>query len=79
MTVFPGWEPPAGPHDRDPKAPGELGVFARVEDLLGEEVALLRIPPGERSGEQHDRLHAIGHELDHIFEALRRRAGRLAH
>jgi hypothetical protein len=69
--VVPGQYPPRGPDDP------ELGLFARVEGLVGEEEALLRIPVAERNPEHHDRLRAIGEELDRIFEKLRERAGRL--
>jgi hypothetical protein len=78
MTVFPGWEPPAGPHDVEPKPPEQIGLFARIEDLVGEEAALLRVPEGERDDRQRDRLTSIGDELDRIFDALRGRAERLA-
>jgi hypothetical protein len=56
----------------------EDGLFARIEGLVGQEDALLRIPARERTEEQHDRLHSIGAELDRVFERLRERAGRRA-
>jgi hypothetical protein len=71
--VVPGQYPPRGSEDP------ELTLFARVEGLVGEEHALLRIPALERSQEQHDRLRSIGDELDRAFEKLRERAERLAH
>jgi hypothetical protein len=74
MTAVPGAEGPlqrTGP-DVDP----EIGLFARVEGLAGEEAALLRVPAHERTAHQHDRLRVIGDELDRIFEHLRERAHR---
>jgi hypothetical protein len=53
---------------------GDLGVFAHIEGLTGEEAALLAIPAEHRNPEQHERLRAITHELDRIFEHLRERA-----
>jgi hypothetical protein len=55
--------------------PADLSLFARVEGLVGEEKALLEIPRPSR--QQRDRLREVGAELDHIWEALRARAGRL--
>jgi hypothetical protein len=78
MSAFPGGEQPL---QRDPDEllrDGRLGLVARIEGLVGEEHALLRIPAGERSQAQHDRLHAIGTELDRVFDKLRERAERLA-
>jgi hypothetical protein len=72
------------PHVQPPRKPGEiahdpaeLGTLARIEGLIGEEIALLKIPAKERSTDQHDRLRAIGEELDRIWEKLRDRAERL--
>jgi hypothetical protein len=78
MTAFPGSEQPLqrGPDDLAPLR-HDLRLFARVEDLVGEERALLRIPDADRSDGERDRLHAIGAELDRIFETLRERAERL--
>jgi hypothetical protein len=56
----------------------DMKLFARIEGLIGEEIALLKIPAKERSADQRDRLHAIGDELDRIFASLRERAERLA-
>jgi hypothetical protein len=57
--------------------PLELDLYARMEGLVGEEAALLKIPAAERSREQHERLHVLGAELDRVFERLRERAQRL--
>jgi hypothetical protein len=75
--VVPRGDPPRGPEDLAPR-PEELDLFARIEGLVGEEDALLRIPEDERSPEQHARLGEIGRDLDGIFEMLRERADRLA-
>jgi hypothetical protein len=65
------------PDDRG-APPADLGLFARIEGLVGEERALLEIPVRERSQRQKDRLREVGDELDRILEALRARAARLA-
>ena len=57
--------------------PADLGLFARVEGLLGEEKALLEIPAQERSRQQRDRLRTCGAKLDRIWESMRARAARL--
>jgi hypothetical protein len=57
--------------------PLELDLYARLEGLVDEEAALLKIPAAERSREQHDRLHALGTELDRLWGKLRERAERL--
>ena len=78
MTVYPpDWE---GQHRvGDPAAPPpEEGLFARIEGLVGEEAAMLRIPAEERSLQQRERLRSIADELDRAFESLRDRARRLA-
>jgi hypothetical protein len=77
MNAFEGLEPQRGPEDFAPDSP-DIALFARVEGLVGEEAALLAIPPEERSQHHHDRLKAIGEELDRVFEHLRERAERLA-
>ena len=69
------------PYPRDkselnPDPPG-LDLYARIEGLVDEEAALLKIPAAERSREQRDRLHDLGAELDRVFERLRERARRL--
>jgi hypothetical protein len=62
--------------ERAPELPEKLQVFARIEELVGQEDALLRIPAKERTREQHDLLHAIGAELDRVAERLRVRVPR---
>jgi hypothetical protein len=57
--------------------PSELELFARIEGLVGEEAALLAVPLQQRRQEQRERLHAIGEELDRIWEKLSERAKRL--
>jgi len=49
-------------------------VFARVEGLIGEEDALLRLPLHERTAAQRDRLRWLGDELDRLWELLSARA-----
>jgi hypothetical protein len=78
VNVYPpDWE---GQHRvSDPAAPPpEEGLFARIEGLVGEEAAMLRIPAEERTRRQHERLRSIADELDRAFETLRDRARRLA-
>jgi hypothetical protein len=73
--------PPEVPRDPDEYRPSlrpEASLFARIEGLVGEEDAILRIPARERRQEHHDRLREISTELDRIFERLRDRAERLA-
>ena len=70
-----------------PQAPRELGepaelapeasLFARIEDLIDEEHALLLIPATERGRRDHERLHEIEDQLDRIWETLRERSRRL--
>ena len=62
--------------DLSPISP-ELGLFARIEGLVGEEAALLAIPSHERRHEQRDRLREIAAELDRIWEKLEQRATHL--
>jgi hypothetical protein len=64
---------PRTPEELNPD-PAWLDAFARVEGLIGEEAALLKIPARERTAEQHERLRGLGAELDRIWERLRRRA-----
>jgi hypothetical protein len=66
------------PPDDRAEPPADLGLFARIEGLVGEERALLEIPVRERSQRQKDRLRELGEELDRILETLRTRAERLA-
>jgi hypothetical protein len=81
MTGFVGWDDASAREEiapeRDPGQP-ELGLFARIEGLLGEEKALLDIPARRRSGREHNRLREIGAELDRIFERLQERSKRAA-
>jgi hypothetical protein len=74
MTV--PFEPPRRPEELAPEPPG-ASLFARIEGLIGEEHALLTIPARERTRAQHDRLRALGEELDRIWETLRDRAKRI--
>jgi hypothetical protein len=76
MNAFPGREQPRTKEDLVPDPP-ELGLFARVEELCGEEDALLKIPAKERSREHESRLREIGAELDRVWERLRERVERL--
>ena len=78
MNAFEGLEPERGPEDFVPGS-ADLELYARVEGLMGEEAALLAVPHEERSQHHHDRLKAIGDELDRAFEKLRERAERLGH
>jgi hypothetical protein len=77
MTV-PPFEPPGVPRDLGPGLSDDAEVFARIENLMGEEDALLRIPARDRSAHQHERLRLIGEELDRAFEKLRERGERRA-
>lgn len=77
MTAFPGPEPPLAKALSTPD-PNEVTYFSRIEDLVGEEAALLAIPADRRDQTQHDRLRTIATDLDRIFETLRERAQRLA-
>ncbi len=71
------------PPPQEPRAPGDpaelapdASLFARIEDLIDEEHALLLIPAAERGRRDHERLHQIEEELNRIWERLsRRRAG----
>ncbi len=56
----------------------ELGIYARVEGLIGEEDALLKLPAHERTPAQRERLRALASELDGIWTQLHERARRLA-
>jgi hypothetical protein len=59
---------------RAPELPEAMRVFSRIEDLMGQERALLQVPDRERTREQRDRLRGIAAELDRVFERLRQRA-----
>jgi hypothetical protein len=76
MTAFPGVGHPVSIEPPGPD-PSEMTLFARMEGLAGEELALLAIPAHQRTREQHDRLRAIADELDHAFATLKERAHRL--
>ena len=82
-------EPPVRPTAmtmsvRPPQVPRELGdpaelapeasLFARIEDLINEEHALLLIPATERGRRDHERLREIEDLLDRILEKLRERS-----
>jgi hypothetical protein len=60
---------------RAPELPEAMRVFSRIEDLIGQERALLQVPDRERTREQRDLLRGIGAELDRVLERLRQRAG----
>jgi hypothetical protein len=71
--------PPQVPSESgDPaeRAP-EASLFARIEDLIDEEHALLLIPATERGRRDHERLREIEDQLDRIWEKLRERSRRL--
>jgi hypothetical protein len=75
MTV--GMTQPAGFEaalERAPELPEPMRLFSRIEDLIGQERALLHVPDRERTREQRDLLQAIGAELDRVFARLRERA-----
>ncbi|HEY2437615.1 MAG TPA: DUF2630 family protein, partial [Solirubrobacteraceae bacterium] len=57
--------------------PPELQLFARMENLVGEEARLLAIPLQHRREVDRARFREISHELDRIWEMLRERAERL--
>jgi Protein of unknown function (DUF2630) len=61
------------PAERAPEA----SLFARIEDLIDEEHALLLIPAAERRRREHERLREIEDQLDRIWETLRERSRRL--
>ena len=77
MTAFPGPEPPLATALSTPD-PNDVTYLSRIEDLVGEEAALLAIPADQRDQTQRDRLRTIATDLDRIFETLRRRAQRLS-
>jgi hypothetical protein len=76
MNVFEGLEPEREPEDYIAGSP-DIALFASVEGLVGEEAALLAIPAEDRAQHHHERLKAIGEELDRVFEHLRERTERL--
>jgi hypothetical protein len=68
--AIPGSEPPPS----QPEPPEELRAYTLAEHMIGEEYALMQIPEGDRTDAQHARLRVLGHELDRLWDALRRRA-----
>jgi hypothetical protein len=73
MTVFPH-DPSIGSVTDEASLPDELSLFSRVEGLVGQEEAFLKIPEGERSEEQRAHLQAISRQLDEIWHKLQARA-----
>jgi hypothetical protein len=69
-SLEPEAERPEGPLEHNPGA----SLFAHTEGLMGEEQALLLIPAQERKAHEHERLRAIGEELDRVYERLHERA-----
>jgi hypothetical protein len=58
------------PAERAPEA----SLFARIESLIDEELALLLIPAAERGRRDHERLREIEELLDRIWDKLRERS-----
>ena len=58
--------------------PRPLEAYTHIEGLIGEEDRLLEEAESSRKEVHRERLHAIGEELDRVWEALRRRAERRA-
>jgi hypothetical protein len=80
MSAFPGPEIDRPRTGADVGAnPAQFDLYAHIEGLCSEESRLLETAAHERSEEQHQRLHEIGHELDRSWEHLRERAERLGH
>jgi hypothetical protein len=77
MTAFPGPESELA-KARAAADATDVTYFSHIEDLVGEEAALLAIPAHEREPHHHERLHAIASDLDRIFEKLHERAQRPA-
>jgi hypothetical protein len=77
MTAFPGPEigRERSPRDVAPE-PAQLDLYAHIEGLCSEEDRILEMSAEERTEEHHKRLHAIGAELDRIWEHLRERTER---
>jgi hypothetical protein len=73
MSAFPGGELPRTPDEIAPP-PEERELFARIEGLIGEEIALLDIPAHERSDAHDARLGQITRDLDRLWDRLRERA-----
>jgi hypothetical protein len=77
MTGFPGREPELA-RTKAAADPTDATYFSQIEDLVGEEAALLAIPAHQREPHHHERLQTIAADLDRIFEKLHERARRLA-
>jgi hypothetical protein len=60
--------------DKGPAIPDDLRLFARLENLIGQERALLAIPHDTRSAGEHRLLGEITAELDRLAEKLHERA-----
>jgi hypothetical protein len=73
MSAFPGGELPRTPDEIAPP-PEQEELFARIEGLIGEEIALLDIPAHQRTDAHHARLEQIGKDLDRLWHRLRERA-----
>ena len=79
MTGYNADEDLAREHDKDlSPIPRDLGAYAHIEGLVGEENELLEQAQEDRKEEHRERLHAITEELDRAWETLRRRAERRA-
>jgi len=73
MTAFPGGEAPLmgeGPKHED----AQLELYGHVEELCKEETELLEVEEHERTSDQHNRLQAIGDDLDRAWSRLQERA-----
>jgi hypothetical protein len=78
-----GYYPPeeelAREHEKDlSPIPQNLEVYAHIEGLVGEENEILEGAEKGHREDRHERLQAIGHELDRAWETLRHRAERRA-
>jgi hypothetical protein len=64
-------------HEQDlSPIPHDLDAYAHIEGLVGEETEILEGAEEDRKEDDHKRLHAIGQELDRVWETLRQRAER---
>jgi hypothetical protein len=77
VTAAPGTPTPCPTAQELSRIHEELGPFARVEHLVGEETRLLAERLEHRKQERRDRPRALGAELDRIWETPRERAERL--
>jgi hypothetical protein len=73
-AAFPGAEERRTPEGVTPPLHEGVSLFAQIEGLVGEEYALLAIPPHKRSKSDSTRLREIAETLDRIFDKLRERA-----